>query len=120
MIHTGTIMQIQIFDVIDHTLLNLPTLAIMDYQIHMNFIYLLVRDTGVYQIQFSSSQRLIRTSYFPIKMNINRFRIEQNGFNDDLHVVLSNDNTIYQYQWDVLAHPVLVTKYTLMGGSKVE
>lgn len=68
-------MQIQIFDVIDHTVLDLPELAIMDYQIHMNFIYLLVRDTGVYQLQFSPTQRLTRTAYFPIKMNVNRFRI---------------------------------------------
>lgn len=52
-------------------------------------------------------------------MNVNRFVVEQNGFNDDLHLVLSNDNTIYQYIWDATIAPVLVTKYSLMTGSKV-
>lgn len=118
--HVGSIMQIQILDIIDHTLLNLHEMAIMDYQIHFNFIYILVKNQGLYQIQMSPNQRITRHAYFPIKMNVNRFRIEQNGFNDDLHVVLSNDNTVYQYQWDVLNHPVLVTKYTLMAGSVVE
>lgn len=113
-------MEIQILDVIDHTLLNLPHLAIMDFQIHMNFIYLLVKDEGLFQIQFTPTQRLQRTAHFPIKMNVNRFRVEQNGFNDDLHVIFSNDNTVYQYEWDVVNAPVLVTKYNLMSGSVVE
>lgn len=117
---TGSVMEIQILDVIDHTLMGLPSLAILDYQIHFNFIYLLVRDVGLYQIQFTATQRLQRTAFFPIKMNVNRFRVEQNGFNDDLHLVISNDNTVYQYEWDVFNTPVLITKYALMAGSVVE
>ena len=35
-------------------------------------------------------------------------------------MVLSNDNTIYQYEWDVATEPVLVAKYALMEGSEVE
>jgi hypothetical protein len=98
----------------------MPHLSILDYQIHNNFIYLLIKDEGLYQIQLTPTQRLQRTAYFTIKMNVNRFRVEQNGFNDDLHVVVSNNNTIYQYEWDVLNDPLLITKYTLMTGSTVE
>ena len=53
-------------------------------------------------------------------MNVNRFSVAQLGFNDDLHVVLANDNTIYQYEWDTIYPPTLVTKYGLMSGTKVE
>ena len=53
-------------------------------------------------------------------MNVKRFFVEQSGFNDDLHLIFSNDNTIYQYLWDVDTVPVLVTKYTLMANSVVE
>ena len=52
-----------------------------------------------------------------VKKNINRFRVDQLGYNDDLNVVFANDNTVYQYEWDVAASPALVTKYALMPGS---
>lgn len=68
-------MSLQIIDVIDHTLLGLPSLSILDFQIHMNYIYLLVKDSGLYQIEFTPTQRLIRRSFFPIKMNVNRFYV---------------------------------------------
>lgn len=48
--NSDNIMKIQILDVIDHTLLGLPSLAIYDFQVHMNYIYLLVKDAGLYQI----------------------------------------------------------------------
>ena len=118
--NSENIMKIQIVDVIDHTLLGLPSLAIYDFQVHFNYIYLLVKDSGLYQIELTPTQRLIRRSFFPIKMNVNRFVVEQNGFNDDLHLVFSNDNTIYQFVWDVTVPPVLVTKYALMANSVVE
>lgn len=86
----------------------------------MNYVYLLVKDSGIYQIEFTPTQRLVRRSFFPIKMNVNRFYVEQNGFNDDLHLIISNDNTIYQFTWDVTVPPVLVNKYTLMSNSIVE
>ncbi len=94
---TGSVMDIQIYDVIDHTLMRLPSLAIMDFQIHFNLIYILVKNEGLFQIQFTPTQRLVVTAFFPIKMNVNRFRVSQNGFNDDLSVVFSNQNMVYQY-----------------------
>lgn len=66
-------MKLQIIDVIDHTLLGLPSLSILDFQVHMNYIYLLVKDSGLYQIEFTATQRLVRRSFFPIRMNVNRF-----------------------------------------------
>lgn len=53
-------------------------------------------------------------------MNVRRFRVIQDGFNDDLHVVFSNENTVYRYEWDAVYEPILVTKYTLMSGSQVD
>lgn len=55
-----------------------------------------------------------------VKQNINRFRVDQLGYNDDLNVVFANDNTVYQYEWDTLSSASLVTKYALMPGSYVE
>lgn len=66
-------MSLQILDVIDHTTLNLPSLAILDFQVHMNLLYLLVRDVGLFQLQFTGAQRLQSRSFFPIKMNVKRF-----------------------------------------------
>lgn len=66
------------------------------------------------------TQRLIRQAHFPIRMNVHRFRVIQDGFNDDLHVIFSNENTVYRYEWDTVYDPILVTKYTLMAGSRVE
>lgn len=83
-------MSIQILDVIDHTTLGLKSLAILDYQVLDNFIYLLVKDAGVFQIQLSPTQRISRSAFMPVKMNVNRFRVERNGFNDDVYIVLSN------------------------------
>jgi hypothetical protein len=66
-------MSLQIIDVIDHTLLGLTSLSLLDFQVHFNYIYLLAKDAGLFQIQFTPTQRLVRRSYFPIKMNVNRF-----------------------------------------------
>lgn len=71
--NSDNIMKIQILDVIDHTLLGLPALEIMDFQVHFNYIYLLVKDSGLYQFELTPTQRLQRRSFFPIKMNVNRF-----------------------------------------------
>ena len=57
-------MQVQILDVIDHTFLNIESLAIMDYQIHFNSIYLLVKNRGIYQLAFSPGQRVIHKAFF--------------------------------------------------------
>lgn len=112
-------MDIQIYDVIDHTLLHLPSLAILDFQIHFNYIYILVKNEGLFRLEFTPTQRLINTAVFPIKMNVNRFRVSQDGFNDDLTIIFSNENTVYQYKWDIMEAPVMVTKYSLMAGSVV-
>ena len=113
--------QAQIIDVIDHTFLNLPSLAIIDYQVHFNNLYLLVKDKGLYQLTFSPNQRLMHAAFMEVRMNVQQFRVEQLGFNDDLHVVVANDNTIYQYEWDTsVALPTLVNKYSIIGGSVVE
>jgi len=50
-------------------------------------------------------------------MDINRFRVDRVGFNDDLQVVATNGNTIYQYEWDVTTLPILIKKYTLIPNS---
>lgn len=55
--------QAQILDVIDHTFLDLPSLTILDYQMHFNNLYLLVKDKGIYQLSFSPSQRILLTGF---------------------------------------------------------
>lgn len=53
-------------------------------------------------------------------MDVQQFRVEQLGFNDDLHVVVANHNTIYQYEWDTVYPAVLVNKYSLISGTVVK
>jgi len=59
-------------------------------------------------------------SRFDLKLDITRFRVDRLGFNDDLNVVATNGNTIYQFEWDVTSPPTLINKYNLIPGSKVE
>lgn len=115
-----THMDFRLFDVIDHTFFELPSLSILDYQIHFNLVYLLVRDHGLVQLRVTPNQHVQIRSYMNIKLNVQRFVVHQNGFNDDLHVAVANDNTIYQFEWDVASPPTLVNKYALMAGSEVE
>ena len=42
------------------------------------------------------------------------------GFNDELHVVVANQNVVYQYEWDASHTSTLVNKYVLISGSEVE
>jgi hypothetical protein len=67
------IFELEIIDVIDYTVLDLPSLSILDFQVHNNLIYLLVKNVGLYQIQFTATQRLVIRSFLPIKLNVNRF-----------------------------------------------
>ena len=109
----------RLFDVIDYTMFPINSLSILDYQIHFNLIYLLIKDHGLVQLRVTPDQRLYIRSFMPIKSNVQKFRVAQLGFNDDLHVVLANDNTVYQFEWDVATPPNLVNKYALMPNSKV-
>ena len=68
-------MDLRIFDVIDHTMFELPSMTILDYQIHFNLIYLLVEDHGLVQLRVTPDQRLNIRSFMPIKMNVAKFRV---------------------------------------------
>jgi len=94
-------------------------LSIADYQVHNNLIYLLIYNEGVYQMTFTPDQHLVKRASFDMALDITKFRVDQLGFNDDLNLVMSNENTIYQFEWDVSTAPVLVTKYTLIPKSEV-
>lgn len=116
---TDSPLAIRLLDVIDHTVLELDALSIYDYQVHFNLIYILVKGMGLYQFRVTPTQHLQLRSFMQINMDVTQFRVEQLGFNDDLLVAFSNDNTIYQFEWDVTTPPTLITKYALMPGSQV-
>ena len=65
----------RLFDVIDHTLFGLKSMAILDYQIHFNLIYLLIKDHGLVQLRVTPDQRLQIRSFMHIKLNMQRFRV---------------------------------------------
>jgi hypothetical protein len=66
---------------------------------------------GLYEIRLTSNQKV------EIRMDVNKFAINRLGFNDDLNVVFSNGNNIYQYDWIIGNAPVLTAKYSLMANS---
>lgn len=53
-------------------------------------------------------------------MNMYRFKVDRIGFNDDLHIAITNGNQIYTYSWDVINPPKLIQKFGLLAGSYVE
>jgi len=82
-------------------------------------IYILAYNKGIYQFRLTLDQHLQLRSIFPIKLDINKFRVDQLGFNDDLNLVATNGNTIYQFEWDVTTPAKLVAKYNLIPNSIV-
>ena len=60
-------------------------------------IYILVKNIGLYQLKIGPDSKVIIRSFMEVKQNVNRFRVDQIGHNDDLNVVFANDNTVYQY-----------------------
>jgi hypothetical protein len=50
-------------------------------------------------------------------MDVSKFRVSRLGFNDDLNVVFTNGNNIYQYDWVIGQLPVLTSKYNLLPNS---
>jgi hypothetical protein len=87
----------QLLDVIDHTFFEMEKLSIADYQIHMGLIYILAYNRGIYQLRLNRDQYIQIRSFLPLKQDFYRFRVDQLGFNDDLNVVVSNGNMIYQF-----------------------
>lgn len=71
-------------------------------------------------MRLTRDQNVVIRSIMPIALDITRFRVDQIGFNDDLNLVATNGNTIYQFEWDVTNPPTLTAKYTLIPNSKVE
>lgn len=87
----------QLLDVIDHTFFELDKLSIADFQIHMNLIYILAYNRAIYELRITRDQHIQIRSIFPIQLDVYKFRVDQLGFNDDLNVVVTNGNTIYQF-----------------------
>ena len=110
----------QLLDVIDHTFFELEKLSIADYQIHMGLIYILAYNKAIYELRITRDQHIQIRSIFPIQLDVTKFRVDQLGFNDDLNVVVTNGNTIYQFEWDVTTPATLVAKYTLIPNSEVK
>lgn len=54
----------QLFDVLDHTFLELDKLSIIDYQVHMNIVYLLVYNKGLYQFRITPDMHIRREGFF--------------------------------------------------------
>ena len=46
----------QLFDVLDHTFFNLDSLSIADHQVHGLYIYILVYNVGLYEIELHPNQ----------------------------------------------------------------
>ena len=87
----------QLLDVIDHTFLELPKLSISDYQIFGNLIYILAYNRGLYEIRLTPDQAVVLRSKVQLGQDITRFRVDRLGFNDDLMVVATNGQTIYEF-----------------------
>lgn len=109
-----------LLDVIDHTVLGGSSLSIADFTVYDGFLYVLAYGKGLYELVLTPNQRVEIRSFFEIRMDVNRFAINRLGFNDDLNVVFSNGNNLYQYDWIIGKPPVLTNKYGLMPNSEVE
>lgn len=110
----------QLLDVIDHTYAKQKGFSISDYQILNGDVYILNHNNGIYRIHMNAIQRPVIKSFFSVQLDATRFRIDQLGANEDLYLIISNGNTAYQYDWDLLGQPTLTTKYSLMPQSQVE
>lgn len=110
----------QLLDVIDHTFFEMESMSIADYQIHQNLVYILIYNKGLYELRFTPDQNVQIRSRLDMQLDITKFSVDQLGFNDDLNLVMSNENTIYQFEWDVATPPVLTNKYTLVPKSTVK
>jgi len=87
----------QILDVIDHTFFDIPKLSIADYQVFAGSIFILAYNRALYEVELDQNQYVFIRSKFDIKFDINRFHIDRLNFNDDLQVVATNGNTVYQF-----------------------
>ena len=110
----------QLLDVIDHTFLEMESLSIADFQVYSDLFYILVYNRGLYELRVTPDQHIQIRSRLDMQLDLTRFRVDHLGFNDDLNLVMSNENTIYQFEWDVTTPPVLTNKYSLIPKSKVK
>lgn len=109
-----------LLDVIDHTVLGGSTLSIADFTVYDGLMYVLSYGKGLYELRLAPNQRVEIRTFFEIRMDVNRFAINRLGFNDDLKVVFSNGNNLYQYDWIIGKAPTLTAKYSIMPNSEVE
>lgn len=63
----------------------------------MGLIYILAYNRAIYELRITRDQHIQIRSIFPIQLDVTKFRVDQLGFNDDLNVVVTNGNTIYQF-----------------------
>lgn len=109
-----------LIEVIDYTVLGQTTLNIADFKFYEGLIYILDYSRALYEIRFSRNQKILIRSKFNIKNDVHRFSLNRLGVNDDLTIVFTNGNQVYEYDWIIPNTPILKYKYTLMPDSKVE
>ena len=109
-----------LIEVIDHTIFGQKTLSIADFKFYEGLIYLLDYNRGLFELRFLRNQRVNIRSSFNIKNDVTRFSLNRLGVNDDLTVVFSNGNHVYEYDWVIPNTPILKYKYALMPNSTIE
>ena len=75
---------------------------------------------GLFEMRYTRSQKVYIRSSFNIRNDVTRFSLNRLGVNDDLTVVFSNGNHLYEYNWIIPNTPILKYKYSLMPNSTVE
>lgn len=109
-----------ILRVIDRSFLSLKKLSITDFKVYLGDLYLLDYHHGLIKFDITPSQQIVIVGKYETSVGFLKFGV----YSDDLHreflLALANNHAVYEVDWTNQIKPRLITKYSLMSGSRVD
>lgn len=108
-----------ILRVVDRSFLGQKKLAITDFKIYLGDFYILDYFNGISRFDITPSQQILITGKYN-EAGYLKFGVYSDDLNREFLLALANHHAVYEIDWSSHSNPKLLTKYSLMSGSRVD
>ena len=109
-----------ILRVLDRSFLGQTQLAITDFKVYLGDLYILDYHQGLIKFDITPSQQIVISGRYRTDSGFLKFGIYSDDLNHEFILALANSHAIYEIDWTNQISPKVITKYSLMSGSRVD
>lgn len=103
----------------DRSYLNQDKLSITDFKIYLGDIYILDYHSGVISFDLTPSQNIVIKGRYRSESGFTKMGIYSSNMVNEVLLALANDHGVYEIDWTIQLKPVILSKYSILQGSKI-